>query len=182
MTRWVVLLALAGCGTLPVVFPRADAGESCSEARPCTAPFVCDGAGGCVECVVDADCRGALPACDAATRRCVACRGELGCTAPEVCSPTSPVCVRPCASGSNACPGYAGGCRSNFCAACQDDEDCGVGRRCDSFVGRCVACLVDRDCSSTAQPHCDSAKGACVGCVGNQHCVAPEACFEGACR
>lgn len=185
MRAWWLTLVLLGCGNIPVVFPASrDAGSrACSETLPCEAPFVCDTARGeCVECLADAQCSGALPACDLASRRCVACRGNLGCAPPLVCSAAAPVCVQPCQEGqSNACPGFGGGCRLGVCASCVDDDDCGPSRRCDGTVGRCVGCLVDEHCSG-ATPRCEPATGLCRACVVNADCGDTQSCFQGACR
>jgi hypothetical protein len=80
-----------------------------------------------------------------------------------------------------ACPGYAGGCKANVCAACLTDDDCGGNRRCDDSVGRCVACVVDTHCSGNT-PFCEQASGTCVACVVNSDCGATTSCFQGACR
>lgn len=185
MRTWWLALVLAGCGSIPVVFPpSSDAGtRACGERQPCAAPFTCDLARGeCVECLTDAQCAGALPACDPATNRCVECRGTLGCAAPLVCSGATPTCVQACQDGQpNTCAGFAEGCRAGICAACLEDEDCGPNRRCDVTVGRCVGCLVDAHCGG-ATPRCEQSTGLCRACVVNADCASTDSCFQGACR
>lgn len=185
MRTWWLALVLLGCGDIPVVFsPRGDGGSrACSQAQPCAAPFTCDTARGeCVECLTDAQCPAALPACDPATHRCVVCRGTVGCAAPQVCSSFSPTCVEPCLDGqANACLGFPEGCRAGLCASCVDDDHCGPNRWCDGTVGRCVACLVDAHCGGVT-PRCEQATGLCRACVVNADCPAHESCFQGACR
>lgn len=177
------LALLGGCGSLPVNFP-GDAGlpgsRACSTTNPCATPLACDPSGECVECISDAQCSGATPACDATTRRCVACRGSLGCAAPYVCSPSAPVCVIPCLENTS-CPGFIDGCRDNVCSTCNENDDCATGRFCDVPHGRCVACLSDEQCSG-ATPRCHQATGLCGACVLNADCGAGGVCFQGACR
>lgn len=183
MTRAGLLaVLLAGCGSIPVVFPGDAGTRACSEAQPCARPLVCDALGECVECISDAQCSGALPACDPATKRCVACRGTVGCSSPQVCSASAPVCVQTCQEGSpSACPGFLGGCHSGVCAQCTDDDDCGTGRHCETAIGRCVNCTVDAHCGG-ATPRCDVAAGLCRACVVNADCEPTKSCFQGTCR
>lgn len=184
-TRLEALLCLAllsGCGSIVVRFPY-DGGvvassRRCSADHPCAAPLVCDVGGECVECVVDADCGGATPACDGLSKRCVACRGAVGCAAPYVCSPSAPVCVLPCVDAVD-CPGFIDGCRAGVCSACNEDADCGA-LFCDVPHGRCVTCLTDAQCGDATR--CDPVNDVCVECVRNADCDASEVCFEGACR
>lgn len=183
MNRLLPLLLWCGCGSIPVTFP-GDGGlpgsRACSTTHPCAAPLVCDSLGECTECLTDAQCNGSTPACDPATRRCVACRGSLGCTLPYVCSPSVPVCVLPCQDSAD-CPGFIDGCRSNVCSTCNEDEDCGAGQLCDVPHGRCVGCLSDAHCSG-ATPRCHQATGTCGACVQSTDCGASGVCFQGACR
>lgn len=170
---------LCGCGSLPVVFPGDAGSRSCSPEVSCAAPLVCS-SGECVECGSDADCGAATPACDPITRRCVPCRGAVGCASPYVCSPSAPVCVLPCMDG-NGCPGFIESCRSNVCSACNDAEDCASGDLCDVPHGRCVSCLSDEDCGGL-EPRCNQATGRCEACVTNVDCAGGSVCFQGACR
>jgi hypothetical protein len=177
-------LLLCGCGSIPVVFP-GDGGipgsRACSAQNPCAAPLVCEASGECVECIIDANCSGATPACDAATKRCVTCKASLGCTLPYVCSPSAPVCVLPCVMDSSECPGFIDGCRANVCSTCNEDDDCGPALFCDVPHGRCVACLTDANCSAPT-PKCHQATGTCGECVKNTDCGSGGVCFQGSCR
>lgn len=182
MSRGVVsLMVLASaCGNVIVSFP-GDGGSSraCSAAAPCASPLVCSPSGECVECATDAHCASPLPACDVTLGRCVGCRGAVGCSAPTVCSPARPVCLTPC-QDSAQCPGFVDGCRSNVCSACNEDDDCGAGRFCDTPVGRCVACLTDAHCA-TPTPRCDLSSGTCRACAINADCAPGAACAQGTC-
>jgi hypothetical protein len=175
-----LLLALGGCGSVPVVFPEDAGSRMCSASTPCRAPLICDVSGECVECVTDTHCAAPSPACEPTTKRCVPCRGTVGCVGPYVCSPSAPVCVLPCADG-NGCPGFIEGCKQNVCSACNDLEDCVEGMFCDMAHGRCVACLNDTQCPAE-RPRCNQATGVCEACVRNLDCPAGTACFQGACR
>lgn len=172
---WV--LFLIGCDSIPVVFPGNS--RVCGADAGCSAPLVCDTSGECVECFTDSHCGGASPACDSITRRCVPCRGAIGCTSPSVCSPSAPVCVVPCVDG-NDCPGFIDSCRSTVCSACSDADDCARGMFCDVPHGRCVACLSDEHCGGQT-PKCHQAIGLCEACIRNADCTAG-ACFRGVCR
>lgn len=178
--RLSVLLLSVSCDSIPVVFPEDAGSRLCSASNPCRMPLVCDPSGECVECLVDAHCSAPSPACDPITRRCVPCRGAIGCTAPYVCSPSAPVCVLPCMDG-NDCPGFIDACRANVCSACNDPEDCAEGMFCDVPHGRCVACLSDANCGGTTLK-CNQATGQCEACVRNLDCASGGVCFQGACR
>lgn len=184
-SRWLVgaLLWLCSCGSIAVVFPADDAGTvPCGSGRPCAAPLQCDASGACVECTSDAHCGGATPACDPVLRRCVPCRGTVGCSAPYVCSPSAPFCVLPCADGSSgSCPGFIESCRAGVCASCNEAEDCAAGMLCDLPHGRCVACLSDADCGGPT-PRCHQGTGVCEACVSGADCPGGGACFQGSCR
>lgn len=178
----VIALALtSACGRVAVVFPGTDAGAvGCGTSHPCATPLVCDLGGACVECVTDADCNLAMPACDPNTKRCVPCRGTVGCAAPYVCSPSAASCVLPCVDGSD-CPGFIDSCRSNICSACNGDDDCSEGLSCDLPYGRCVDCLSDAQCDSS-RPRCHHATGLCEECVRNADCDGDDVCYAGECR
>ena len=171
---------LFACGSTPVVFPGDATSRVCGAAASCAAPLSCDSSGECAECASDANCGGSTPACDPATKRCVPCRGSLGCSAPYVCSPSAPVCVLPCVDG-NGCPGFIEGCKSSVCSACNEPDDCAPGTFCDRPHGRCVACLSSADCGAKA-PVCNQGTGRCEACVTNLDCAGGAVCFKGACR
>lgn len=182
--RWAALLVLYGCDTVTVVFPAEDAGAPpmCGTSKPCAAPLVCDVSGACVECTTDGNCSGANPACDPVAKRCVPCRGSVGCVAPYVCSPSAPFCVLPCISGSSGtCPGFIENCGAGVCAACNEDDDCALGMFCEVPHARCVACLSDANCGG-ATPRCHQGTGVCEACLTNADCPAGGACFQGSCR
>ena len=166
------------CGNIPVVFPGGS--RACGAETACKAPLICDANGECVECFTDSHCSGANPACDSITKRCVPCRGAIGCSSPSVCSPSAAVCVLPCVDGNN-CPGFIEGCRSNVCAACSDADNCAPGMVCDVPHGRCVACLSDAECGGRT-PKCHQAIGLCEACIRHVDCAAGGACFRGVCR
>lgn len=174
-------LLWSACGNVVVSFPGDGGGSrACSATEACASPLVCNASGECVECVTDAQCAGPTPACDATVGRCVGCRGAIGCSAPTICSPTRPVCLQTCQDNPD-CPGFVDGCRMNVCSACNEDDDCGAARYCDSPVGRCVSCLVDEHCAAPT-PRCDVSSGTCRACATNADCAAGAACFQGTCR
>lgn len=113
----------------------------------------CDeAAGACVECLSSADCSGARPFCDLATKACQPCTA-----APSACAdPARPAC-------------NAGGALAGRCTECSSsDASLCVGARpfCNTNSGQCAECRVSSDCPS-ARPFCDPATRACVGCAQN---------------
>ncbi len=174
----VCVCLLSGCGSMAVVFPRGS--RACGVDAGCPAPSVCDTSSECVECFLDSHCSAASPACDPVTRRCVPCRGAIGCTSPAFCSPAAPLCVQSCVDGSD-CPGFLGSCRSNVCAMCSDADDCSEGMFCDVPLGRCVACLRDENCGGTT-PRCHQTIGRCEACIRNVDCPSGGVCLRGVCR
>jgi hypothetical protein len=124
---------------------------------------LCDDGLGCVECIVDADCGAAAPAC--AHGRCRECGVNTDCADGQACFPRDGKCE----------------------TACRDDGDCdGDQEICDvDGGGRCVGCLADVDCRDEKRPVCDPVRARCVECAGDADCGAADpACDEhdGECR
>jgi hypothetical protein len=111
-------------------------------------------------CGADTDCKGALPRCDVATGRCVACASNADCTDPDfaACDPDS-----------------------HSCTSCFVDADCArssLGRYCYNGICRCRS---DGECTTSPRgPHCDPfdppdngvrPDGRACGCHGDTECA-----------
>jgi Cys-rich repeat protein len=143
-------------------------------------PFMaCDPAGGCVECVDDAQCPRSAPYCVAGS--CVFCReasadGGAPPDAGSDCPPETPSCFpldhecHPQCTGPASCPESAPFCdlASGECWGCRSDGDCASGA-CDETSRQCVECRVDDDCPAKA-PRCRTLHGTCEECASNDDC------------
>ncbi len=145
------------CGEAP-----SAGGEPCSD----QGGKVCDGAGACVECVLDADCTSG--ACSA--NACV----PAGCA------------DKPCPNGA-PCEG-GGDCQSGFCdaltcAPCLASASCAQGFYCDVTSGVCAprldngeACSEDEQCSSSS-----CVDGVCCTTFACPACTACDLNGQGTC-
>ena len=125
-----------------------DAGPPCA-----CSPQACLTDGGCADCVMDGDCSGPTPLCDATRGRCVACRATLDtCAANSWCSPEG-ACVRGCRQPSDCASGRC--LPSHDCLTCQRDSECEATRVCGS--GRCSA-----PCTTTCAGGLTCCGGRCV--------------------
>jgi hypothetical protein len=129
----------------------------------CNDNGVCDGAGTCVGCVTDSDCKGASPTCE--NSECISCNDGI-----KNGSESSVDC------GGSRCGecGLGGSCSSNN--DCSEDDDCVDGLCCDaSCTGVCKSCNQpgkEGTCSSlpkgTEDPGiCDNKKA----CGANGNCL-----------
>ncbi|MDP3501194.1 MAG: hypothetical protein Q8S33_12695 [Myxococcales bacterium] len=138
----------AGGGTAEFDAGAVDAGPPCA-----CSPQACLNDGGCADCVMDADCSGPTPVCDATRGRCVACRPTLDtCAANSWCSPEG-ACVRGCRQPSDCASGRC--LPSHDCLTCQRDTECEATRVCGS--GRCSA-----PCTTTCAGGLTCCGGRCV--------------------
>ena len=112
--------------------------------------------------------------CDPASQTKSLCKAGKGC----VQCLTGSDCLRILGSGTTT---RACSPTSNLCVECTDNSFCLAfpGRpACDTFVGRCAACLSNPDCKTATAPGCkidptDSSKNVCVECTQNSHCTDP---------
>jgi hypothetical protein len=110
----------------------------------CTGPSPrCDATSNrCVQCATSADCAGATPFCEPATRMCRACTaGDCAGDRP-VCATSGASagrCVQCTASMRAGCPMDTPLCddATNQCVGCLTGADCGEGRRCNATDRRC---------------------------------------------
>lgn len=108
----------------------------------------------CVDCVGNAECGAAAPACDTQRNECVECVSEAACSAP-----------------TPACDTIA-----QRCVTCLEDRHCGAGLVCDRGNQRCVQCFEDEHCAGVGvgddlQPRCDTQRNVCVECLGDADCT-----------
>jgi hypothetical protein len=131
--------------------------NGCPEGQFCSSDDVTGmRAGMCTTtCNFDGDCARTmpmaprcLPADDAGTSRCVACRADSDCAARTdgrlLCAPESHTCVACTAMMTGACRAEASGaaCLTDGTCGCATDSDCGgatSGRVCDAMTRACVA-------------------------------------------
>ncbi|HSS39644.1 MAG TPA: hypothetical protein VLT58_12830 [Polyangia bacterium] len=134
----------------------------CTKDADCTDPLPrCDVAGGgqCVQCVMTADCTGAL-VCDPGTHRCLE------------CTPVAAGACSPDLAGSSCLPGGQCGCTK--------DADCGTttsGRVCDVSLARCVPGCRGDATTTTGSNGCPMSE-VCTSttvAIGVCHVVAPPA-------
>jgi hypothetical protein len=129
--------------------------------RPCATSGgkVCDGQGGCVECVSQADCGGGLACVNNACNSCldhkkdgtetdVDCGGPscLPCAASKACKVSSDCLSSVCSGAPAVCqaPSCGDGVRNGL----ETDVDCGGD--CPSGCGATRGCAVDADCAGGA--------------------------------
>jgi hypothetical protein len=162
--------------------------DSCTANDPrqtsCGAGRLCDGAGGCPQCLSDAQCPGSAPFC-AGSGSCVRCRDASDCTDGVFCNGIEACDSQgQCTGGSPPCPG--------------PDEDADCSETCDEGAdactgndpqgspcpqgqctgdGACAECLGDNDCP-VAEPHC--LRTICVECIDDGDCPSPT-CTRGFC-
>jgi hypothetical protein len=152
---------------------RPGFGEECLETTDCEPGYFC-ALGVCREIAEARQCsrRADCPlgqACDRNTFLCIE-EGpctladvftELACDPGEVCETFSERCALPC---------------QNECTQATEEEDCGVGSRCDGSC-RCVQCLGDEDCGPGLI--CNTRAGRCESedlCYSDEDCDAPLVC------
>ena len=112
-----------------------------------------------------AACSGAKPTCatmGSAAGQCVECIDNTGCTA----SPAKGFCV------GNACTG----CTAAICAGRTDGKTACATT--GGFVGQCVACTSNAQCSGTT-PICNTAADTCRSCANDGECsaIGPGVCM-----
>jgi Cys-rich repeat protein len=175
----------------PAAVAQCGSGPSCSVDTDCTT-MQCQMDGCCAAtCLSDPDCPDGQ-----ACRRGV-CSDASGCGASEdcphmsapVCNTATKICVR-CVT-NDQCPAgdvcNSGGCKSvTPPGGCTTDMNCAstLLKRCDTSVqgGRCIACLMDTDCSTDGSSVCDQSvcrivksrcdwDGDCAGNPSGKHCA-----------
>jgi len=121
----------------------------------------------CVECGTDGDC-GQGRGCRA--RHCVTLCNTEGTSAS--CPSAAPYCE------SDDDSGYCVQCGDDLPQSCKSSAVAGpiCGR-----LGMCLACLTDSDCSAPS-PHCETFAGRCVECVANKDCADGTVCDPAANR
>jgi hypothetical protein len=183
--------------------PRPDAGvDMGTDAGPCTGvmcedPEVCHpNSGVCVQCIEGGSCGAAAPICDFAYGSCVAFRSGI------LCAPCN--IDADCPNAGETCVDR--GTEQVCLAACDAENPCPGGLRCDGGVGHCVpnlgtctqlrnaidrtACTADIDCvplgSAAAPGTCDPTAMECLAaCSEGFSCPGGFACddpTEGFCR
>jgi hypothetical protein len=103
---------------------------------------VCDGAGNCVECLVDDDCFGFVRYCNPETNTCFACRTDDDCFECTTCDESTGSCVADLSVQGAPCeiPGETGfsccfGDCMPTCATCSSDADCAACETCNLSAG-----------------------------------------------
>jgi MYXO-CTERM domain-containing protein len=115
---------------------------------------------------MDTDCRSPLPRCDTAVTagRCVECLVNADCGGALVCDPVRKTCAECTTTMTAACDADLAGarCLAGGQCGCTADADCGgatSGRICDATVNRCTpgcrgmggnTCPVSQQCTSTS--------------------------------
>lgn len=159
----ILLGVAAGCSD--------DSGEPASDAAIPDASLGVDAVplGTCVD---DGDCFGAVPHCDTAQERCVACATDDDCPGELFCEPITGEC-RDCVTDDH-CPSPARPIcdpASRQCTAtCVDNGDCPTGDGpgfCDTTDGVCYDCLPTAGCL-----FCEQNTHSCVGCLTDDDCPA----------
>jgi hypothetical protein len=158
----------------PVCDPTSQQCVQCGANADCAAEMtnkLCDTASAtCVACLANTDCPAARPACNANTHMC-----QAGCTASAQCVTSTggelPICDTAngrCVECTTAaqCPGMGAMCTANVCTGgmggtgtCNSPADCspdggGATPYCTGPGGRCVQCLVAKDCPGTGRVVC----------------------------
>ena len=151
---------------------------------------VCQAATGtCVECTDDASCKAGykwgnkcIKASSTSTTKNCRCKVAADCAG----NPNGPACYTKyskCSCTKDAdCKKapytkcwvpYSGATYKNCQKPCKSNTDCtGTAKTCDTATGKCVACKVDKDCTSTTYKYCSPTLGECVKCKTNAHCAA----------
>jgi parallel beta helix pectate lyase-like protein len=108
-----------------------------------------NGGAACVECTMDAHCKGAKGVCDKAAQKCVECLGTEAASGPECTAVSSrSVCDK----------------MTQSCVGCIDNSNCAAATPiCDATTKSCRICAADSEC--TGGP------GICVDWDG--HCATP---------
>ena len=162
-----------------------DAGDGAVVCRSMICAVTGPSQGTCVECLVDTQCQGSKPVCDASKDACVQCTsaGGAACVgATPVCTAGADTCapcegdlgdgtVADCAqSGAPYC--FLAGSSAGQCGKCAVNADCAghkSGPLCDASTGACgTACHADADCAATAWCNAPvGGSGACVPLLDN---------------
>lgn len=152
---------------------RPGFGEECIVSEDCGPGFVCS-LGRCRELSASRTCSNTNQcpigqACDRVSFICIEeapCTlsdhyPEVGCGPGEVCDPASGRCQLPC---------------QDLCTPATEEEDCGIGYRCDGSC-RCVQCITEDDCGPGLV--CNLRSGNCESenlCRSDEECDAPLVC------
>ncbi|RMG11191.1 MAG: hypothetical protein D6729_18370 [Deltaproteobacteria bacterium] len=95
--------------------------KACATAADCAPGHICNAAGFCAQCAVDADCPAATPVCGADSL-CYACDATHPCPEGRVCNTAEGTCVQ-CRTRAD-CPAHRPYCRQGACLGCRNDSDC----------------------------------------------------------
>lgn len=152
---------------------RPGFGEECAESSDCTPGHFC-ALGRCREIASSTPCarRADCPLGQACDRESFLCIEEGPCTLaeeyPELTCDPGEVCEQASGRCSLTCQGE--------CTQETEEEDCGVGSRCDGAC-RCVQCLTDDDCGPGLV--CNQRRGRCESedlCYNDADCDPPLVC------
>jgi hypothetical protein len=169
-----------GCGDADeVVEPGPPGGSSCARGGN-ACPVLCDSALGCVNCVTDADCGAAQPACVGG--ECFDCGNNSHCAMGQSCFPENHECQDSCSDNGDCDSGDAALCdpATAACLGCIDPGDCDADEVCSPVTGQCVECASSTDCGA-GQPHCDVLDGQCRECLVDGNCGPSEFCRGNEC-
>ena len=142
--------------------------KPCTKKADCDTTLKCLTSGKCGACDKDADCSGTTKYCNVGLAKCVACKANTDCTAPQTCNVSTGQCVT-CTKDADCAKDLDGGkCVAGACS-CAADTDCKTGF---AFGNTCLTsstgtsscrCKASTDCSANKNgPTCNTSYGTCT--------------------
>jgi hypothetical protein len=176
------LVALASC-RVALHFAGTDSGappnELCESDQDCPLKALhCDkSSGACYACVSDADCStdAGGPICDMGQHICIQCGTSGDCPADARC--LGQTCVQTCNTSAD-CATAGVQCDDGFCARCDDDQECSGSTPYCAANHQCAGCTSNGQCPAAA-PRCNSTIGRCVACLTSSDCQGGRVCDPG---
>ncbi|HEY3445788.1 MAG TPA: hypothetical protein VGK67_05450 [Myxococcales bacterium] len=168
------------CNTTSTCVKGACYLKTCSATVVCTADQICKGAVCLDKTCIGITCN-AGETCSGGTCK-SSCVPDQDCTVTNPCKTGTTSCATGksvCAESGDAPDGTNCGAADMACTAgvCTKIDRCanvtcsGTTKICDPASGKCVACLVKSDCTSSLKPACDTATKKCVECLTETDCA-----------